>query len=467
MTLFVERGGNEFSTKQVVMRDAPDSKSGFVQELLWGDDVEFASGEDDPQPSDESGDWYQVRGRNQVGWVPKAHLTGKQLLSMYMVDVGQGDGAIVLCPNGERLVVDAGKSDNVLRFLGWLYGFDAHKKRKAAEEPEQFDAAIVSHPDADHYAGFGPMLDSGWCEFDRVFHSGLVERKGESLGSVDASTSPTMHTELVDTNAEATALLGRPDIAGNYLKLFEKFRTAGSTFSGVSTRDPHLPGFTPKAGFAIEVVGPRPVKRANRWGLPRFENDHGKTKNGHSVVLRFVYKNVSVLLGGDLNEASQRWLLDETPGDAGTWLRSDVAKACHHGSSDFADEFLQKTDAAATLVSSGDNESFSHPRADAMGAYGRYGRGDRPLLFSTELARSYKENLDRKALVKALTERTPQDFDRAWRRLVAVYGMVNVRTDGERVMIAIKLESKARNKEFDRYWLLPGQDGLVYDPAAS
>ena len=47
--------------------------------------------------------------------------------------------------------------------------------------------------------------------------------------------------------------------------------------------------------------------------------------------------------------------------------------------------------ASATVVSSGDYESHSHPRPDALGAFGKHGRGERPLIFSTELARSTRE----------------------------------------------------------------------------
>jgi hypothetical protein len=65
-----------------------------------------------------------------------------------------------------------------------------------------------------------------------------------------------------------------------------------------------------------------------------------------------------------------------------------VAKACHHGSSDFLVQFLKKVRPHANVVSSGDNKSFDHPVADAVGAVARHTRGDHPLFFSTELARA-------------------------------------------------------------------------------
>ena len=66
----------------------------------------------------------------------------------------------------------------------------------------------------------------------------------------------------------------------------------------------------------------------------------------------------------------------------------DVAKACHHGSSDFTVKYLKKVNPHVNVFSSGDNKSFDHPVADALGAAGQHAKGDFPLLFSTELARA-------------------------------------------------------------------------------
>ena len=72
-------------------------------------------------------------------------------------------------------------------------------------------------------------------------------------------------------------------------------------------------------------------------------------------------------------------------------FQCDIAKACHHGASDVLDSFLKAINPIATVISSGDQESHSHPRPDALGAFGKASRGHRPLIFSTELARSSNE----------------------------------------------------------------------------
>ena len=74
-----------------------------------------------------------------------------------------------------------------------------------------------------------------------------------------------------------------------------------------------------------------------------------------------------------------------------------------------------------------------------MGTIGKFSRGKRSLLFSTELARSGKEFLELKDI-------SPQ---KKLERVVTVYGMINVRTDGEKVIIAQKLEKSAASSNWD------------------
>jgi hypothetical protein len=90
----------------------------------------------------------------------------------------------------------------------------------------------------------------------------------------------------------------------------------------------------------------------------------------------------------------------------------------HHGSSDFDVEFLKKISPYATVISSGDNESHSHPRADAIGASGKYSRGEKPKVYSTELARSVKSSGE------------------------ILYGMINLRSNGDKIYMAQMKESK-------------------------
>jgi len=54
---------------------------------------------------------------------------------------------------------------------------------------------------------------------------------------------------------------------------------------------------------------------------------------------------------------------------------------------------------ACFVISFGDQEGHVHPRPDLLGRLGRFGRGESPVLLSTELQRSTREREDQE-LVK-------------------------------------------------------------------
>ena len=159
---------------------------------------------------------------------------------------------------------------------------------------------------------------------------------------------------------------------------------------------------------------------------------------------------------------------------ARTRIRSDVMKSCHHGSADVTDEFLQAVDPFAFVVSSGDQEKHVHPRPDLLGRLGRRGRGDAPLILCTEILRSSREFEDPKRLQRlrrldALIEdgqtsepdrkkyRSERDRIQAElaRRNVEVYGAITLRTDGQDLVVAFRMEAErggASPKRWQTYW---------------
>jgi hypothetical protein len=123
------------------------------------------------------------------------------------------------------------------------------------------------------------------------------------------------------------------------------------------------------------------------------------------------------------------------------------------------------------VISSGDDESFSHPRADTLGLIGKHSRGERPSIFSTELARSAPERIKnsrdlRRKLDECLAKLQTELSDSARKRVdksiaeirealgrsVATYGAINLRTDGDKAIVAQKLESaRSNDKQWDIY----------------
>lgn len=446
-----------------------------IQHLLWGDWMRVEGEEDD---------WLLIHSRGCDGYVHKKNVQTNALLEVNFVDIGQGDGSFLVMPDGRFVLIDAGEGDNMFRFLRWRFGLKDHPDREIA-----FDAAIMSHPDSDHYRGFEPLFDSKQFTFRTIYHNGILERKGEDLAGLgELDPSRKFLITLFPDRASLEAHVNDKDVVGTGLlaRVMRKALECADDVRMLSKSDGWVPGYGEGEPVSLQVLGPI---TETIDGAPAFKvfGKKGPTKNGHSVVVKLRYGNVSMLLGGDLNIPAEEYLLEQygaadDPDKARDVFRADVAKACHHGSADLSLDFLKAVDAIATIVSSGDDEPHCHPRPDALGAFGRHGRGERPLIFSTELARSAPERIkDPKLLRKKVAELVARlgteddeekrkkivaDIDKAvdLDRSVAVYGMINVRTDGERVVIAQKLEQprSLTGERWDIHRLEPGANGLEY-----
>ena len=467
------------------IRETPSGRGKKKQQLLWGDFVTVLG--------DEPGEWVTVRGRNEEGWIRRSELQQERLLEVNFVDIGQGDGALIVTPDDRLILIDAGVDDHMFRFLSWRFNLRRHPDAKM-----RFAAAIISHSDKDHYGGFREIFDSPQFLFDTIYHNGLVERAGKDLlGARVAANGREYITDLIDDLPTLQGRLGDSQFVGSkvYPKLLKTAAESGRAQSirSLQATDRFLPGYDETSDLKFEVCAPVRKEVDGVSGL-RWFDDPGKTKNGHSVVLRLVYHDVRILLGGDLNADAESYLLGHYSGldaasddatiqeaivaQAGATFGADVAKACHHGSADFTDLFLRTVGSIATVISSGDNEPYAHPRPDALGAIGKRGRGPRPLIFSTELARSAREiNIDPSKSFDTLQRQfialelaTTEDDKRTIRkkidplieRSIAVYGMICLRTDGHKVQISYKLERPGSNgKEFDVHLLEPGEDGTL------
>lgn len=459
-----------------------------IQHLIWGDWLRLKRG--------RSGDYCEVHSRGVDGWMHKDCIQKNRLLEIVFVDIGQGDGCLLVTPDDKHFVIDAGEGDNMVRYLSWRYG--------GFDDPWQFEAAVISHPDSDHYGGFDKIFDQPNVTFKTVYHNGIVERKGKnSLGPKTTKGRPRYLTDIIYTKNDLKNLLSVTSRwKGKEYPTMLKKGLDGGKFSGfkmLSVEDGYMPGYGPDNDLTIGVLGPV-VERDNNKPRLRYFGSVGKTKNGHSVVLRAQYHDVSLLLGGDLNIPAENLLLGYHTGlkappssieehdalieAAREVFQVDIAKSCHHGSSDFSAVYLAATNPIATVVSSGDNEPHSHPRADTLGTIGVHSRGVRPLIFSTELARSAKEAIKHpyilqnriKELSKDIAEaptgtakerrakdRMVKEFNKLVEsipRSVAVYGAINVRTDGHKVIIAQKLERpRSKSKKWDIYRLEPAGTG--------
>jgi len=269
-----------------------------IQHLIWGDWLRLEQG--------RNGDYCAVHARGEDGWMHKNDIQTDRLLEIVFVDIGQGDGCLLVTPDDKHMVIDAGEVDNMERFLSWRYG--------GFEKPWEFEAAVISHPDKDHYGGFDYIFDEPNVTFNTIFHNGIVERKGKnSLGPKTTSGRPRYLTDLISSKVELEQLLSSPSRwqRKQYPTMLKKGldKSKFQNFKILSVDDKYMPGYDPANDLTIELLGPVVESDNNKLRL-RWFGTAGKTKNGHSVVLKAQYHNISILLGGDLNISAENFLLN-------------------------------------------------------------------------------------------------------------------------------------------------------------
>jgi hypothetical protein len=475
--------------------------------MLWGDPVYVISVDSATA---------RVSAKGHLLDIDLDHLMETPLLEIYQIDVGQGDSTLIHTPDDRWLMVDGGpeRTDSnsgrvAADFLFWKMYVDQSWRRQFNFQPLPFtiDALVCSHPDSDHYGGFNsltPKIQGGDLQIETVFHNGMGRFGGApftkyqsgagfgQLGPVEGGALPDAFlTTLIDDFDDVRAFLsptsGRPwRLKGEYqswLRILEGLEGNGvGALQRVHHGMGHLPGYQPNGdAVSIKILGPVEDTVNGGPGL-RYLDTAGKsamedpslTRNGHSVVLRFDYKDARILLTGDLNFKSQAVLLGAVPAAE---FKAHVAKACHHGSDDISVTFLQAMAPWATMISSGDSEGHVHPRALMLGLTGAttplrtksgtpnsylglsepHYRG--PLLYSTELSRSVRlrdpsavldENgdpVDNPSLQAKKASGAPDGLIEPldyWQLADQVtFGLINVRTDGKKILMGVLKENQA------------------------
>jgi beta-lactamase superfamily II metal-dependent hydrolase len=194
------------------------------------------------------------------------------------------------------------------------------------------------------------------------------------------------------------------------------------------------------------------------------------TINGHSLSMRLTFGNVRFQLTGDLNRDAMQRIRSHV---AAAELEAEIVKAPHHGSHDFDFQALKNMSPVVAIVSSGDEDTFHehiHPRATLMSALGKVMRKDTGIIFVTELAaffhkRDYchkREDLaeyfkgrkdetftgeDIRQLFTGIPrDEDPKNLFYGFER--TNFGIVHIRTDGERVLAFTHSGKKGTNEAY-------------------
>lgn len=424
--------------------------------------------------------------------IPKSQ---SNILKFDFVDVQQGDGSVIETPGGQIILIDGGDNQMFARYLASRF------RGSSAKAPKEIECILVTHGDADHFLGLTKIHESEtapklarqpWKRLfihpQRVYHNGFVKRPSKLNGKSLKDTQllgPTKTVKDPETGKKITLCTGLVEdllkfdtkqmnepfkLWQNALKTYRK--RGPITFRRLKIGDDDAFDFLAEENVKVEVLGPIPTKVGNTEGLlflgsppkgPRIGQESLQTEgkgfsgasashtiNGHSVIFRMTYGSFNFLFTGDLNDQAGQ-ILTRAHNKGELNLQAEVFKVPHHGSADFSGAFIQATSPIISIVSSGDESArkeFIHPRATIMGALGKYGRVEEPLIFVTELVAFFqvvgatipechkmKNNI---AVVKdgiAVLDKKEAKKQSFFAFSRAAFGIVMVRTDGKRLLV--------------------------------
>ena len=324
------------------------------------------------------------------------------LLRVWIVYVGQGDGIIIQLPTKynydpdpndsvnekkERIdvLIDGGSfrssnEDRMLDFLHSIYN----------QATVNIEYAVITHHDSDHIKGMTAILNDPSVSIHSIFHNGLASYryKGQIKSAVDAAPGSIVKsssgkvvrvlatleadkktiqdTILINDENELRNSYDEGLLHGIYEDLAKAILDKDepqevSSFSRVWEDSDFIPN-TDEVAF--KVIWPR--KKLNAY------SDWGQTINGNSVTFLLKYRNFEMLFTGDQNEKSEAVLVDYLK-DSGNQniIKCDVLKAPHHGSRHNFEFFLKPEGepaiiTVASMGSTGFNQSWKHPSTDVI-----------------------------------------------------------------------------------------------------
>ncbi len=235
------------------------------------------------------------------------------VLRVSMLDVGQGDAAIVDLPDGQAMVIDGGG------LVGSPVDVGERVLAPVLRARRRTHVAIVllSHPHPDHFGGLRRGLDG--AVVDALWDTGQGEDEG--------------------TGGDYAALLGEWRARG--VAVVRPSVSCGSRMIG---------------GARVEVLAPCPGPTSDRG------------PNDNSFVVRIGFGERSFLFVGDAEHAEEAELLASSTGPpASSSLRADVLKVGHHGSrTSTTPDFLAAVDPSIAVISCGIRNRFGHPTRSTL-----------------------------------------------------------------------------------------------------
>jgi len=225
-------------------------------------------------------------------------------LSITMMDVGQGDGIHIRTPHGSNYLIDGGSLD--IKQVG-IYRMEPYLLSQGVTSLEY---VFISHDDEDHHNGIIDLIRNRKYGV-RIQNVVLPPKEYWKDGLHEIF-------ELAIEQHITVYIMGQGDL--------------------VEDRD-----------VLIQCLAPK-------------SQQYYSSVNNSSMILSLQYKDFTMLLTGDMEQESERDIVNHTE------LNSyDVLKVAHHGSkTSSSSTFLELIKPRISLISSGVENRFGHPHIEVL-----------------------------------------------------------------------------------------------------
>ena len=302
-------------------------------------------------------------------------------LTVYVMAVGQGDGNIVLCPNGRDLIiVDMGAK--ISEFTNRSYGKYLLKEKFKVLENQIDIHIVITHPDEDHYSHFKTAFDdnllnrvkeiiigSNISDYGKRFKSWMnntpnmppvytINKGRECFGNSECTLTPEWVGLGRYRSMLEAAAMHQHQQCGHYRHhsaWMPQYRSDPWQFCGSDVN--------------ITVLG------ANICILNK-TSCVSDSKNARSIIMKLKYKDWSLFLSGDFEGIRQQKRLIERWSHMPSIFQSTYYKVSHHGAwrsinQANSPELLQKIRPKRAYISQGHPITtfcvkYAHPRCEVI-----------------------------------------------------------------------------------------------------
>ena len=234
-------------------------------------------------------------------------------LVLTFVDVGHGDSILVEFPRGKRMLIDGGG----LRDERFDIGKNVIAPFLWGRKIGKIDYLVLTHPDPDHAQGLNFIA--------ATFPIGQFWANGSEIG---------------------------PEPFLRLKKTLEKKNVQELLLNEASP--PQMIN-----GVRISVFNPPPWKWVSEQATEEMVH------NNQSLVLKVQFKNISLLLAGDVEEEAEHRILR-----AGHPVKADLLKVPHHGSASSSTAvFLNRVRPAYAIVSASERSAGKLPNPEVLDRY--------------------------------------------------------------------------------------------------